>query len=67
MCSASNFGESGGALSPLTDLRNGRFSMNEIEELRSSFLELPLAAFAPHGGFGKLCVLAEGGRSFAQY
>jgi hypothetical protein len=41
--------------------------MKEIEEVRSSILELPIAAFAGHDGIGKLCMLAEGGRSFAQY
>jgi hypothetical protein len=51
----------------LTDLGIGRFSMSEIERLRPSVIELPIAAFARHDSVGKLFMLAEGSRNFAQY
>lgn len=41
--------------------------MSEIERLRPSVIELPIAAFARPAGVGKLFMLAEAGRNFAQY
>ena len=57
----------GDELDSLTDPGIGRFSMNKIERLRPSVIELPIAAFARHESVGKLCMLAEGSRDFAQY